>query len=493
MWIVFGMILAFMILVIVVMEVFAKKDDDFSDYATGGRSFNSLFGTTAFINTWLPGTVFISFAGLTAGSGVVGFYLVQYSVLASIIMYLLARPVYLWGKRYDLRTQADLIRLRYGSQNVQVIAAVIGIIASVPWVVLGMQSLALIFSFSSDGSIGPVVAVLLGVVLLTIRQIWTVRFGMRGVMISDLVQGIFAYLIGTIIIFGIIFWLIANGHGFAQIDPEMLYLPGPGSDLGPLYLFSLVLTGALGGWCWPDIFVRLFTQNGVRTIRKTAMQAMPTLLVFATALNVMALLASSVPEVQAAPDTVWFLVTSVGGPFLLGLAAICVLGASMGNVGANLQAIGATVANDVIGPIQGKKVNNANIGRLAVGAVTIASSAGAMLTAAADSGLIVLAQVSYQGVCQLAPALFLGIFWRRATALGASLGMLSGFCTAAAVQLIYPLSVPWLGGLTSGVVGLAVNVTVMVSLAYLTPNSGAEQVRVDSLFNELKTTKGPVR
>ena len=251
MWIVFGMILAFMILVIVVMEVFAKKDDDFSDYATGGRSFNSLFGTTAFINTWLPGTVFISFAGLTAGSGVVGFYLVQYSVLASIIMYLLARPVYLWGKRYDLRTQADLIRLRYGSQNVQVIAAVIGIIASVPWVVLGMQSLALIFSFSSDGSIGPVVAVLLGVVLLTIRQIWTVRFGMRGVMISDLVQGIFAYLIGTIIIFGIIFWLIANGHGFAQIDPEMLYLPGPGSDLGPSYLFSLVLTGALGGWCWP--------------------------------------------------------------------------------------------------------------------------------------------------------------------------------------------------------------------------------------------------
>ena len=101
-------------------------------------------------------------------------------------------------------------------------------------------------------------------------------------------------------------WLIANNHGFDQVDPALLILPGPGSELGPLYLFSLVLTGALGGWCWPDIFVRLFTQNGVSTIRRTSIQAVPILLVFATALNVLALLGSSVPEVAAAPDTVWF-------------------------------------------------------------------------------------------------------------------------------------------------------------------------------------------
>jgi SSS family solute:Na+ symporter len=485
MWITFGMIAVFFIFVIIVMERTSAKDSSFSDYATGGRSFNSVYGTAAFINTWLPGTVFISFAGLTAGSGVTGFYLVQYSVFAAIIMFLLAKPAYLWGKRYDLRTQADLLGLRYGSTPVRVIAAIIGVVASVPWVVLGMQSLALIFSFSSDGVIGPVLAVVLGVIVLTIRQIWTVRFGMRGVMISDLIQGIAAYLMGFVVIFGLIVWLIANNHGFAQVDPALLILPGPGSELGPLYLFSLVLTGALGGWCWPDIFVRLFTQNGVSTIRRTSVQAVPILLVFATAINVMALLASSVPEVAAAPDTVWFVLASFGGPLLLGLAGICVLCGSMGNVGANLQAIGAMTANDIIGPMSKQEIQNARIGKISVAAVTILSSLGALATASTTTGLVLWAQVSYQGICQLAPTLFLGIFWRRTTARSAILGMVLGFGTAAIVQIFYPISVPWLGGMTSGIVGLIVNTGVMVAVSLLMPNTPHEQTRVDNLFDEL--------
>lgn len=485
MWITFGMIATFFIFVIIVIERTASKDASFSDYATGGRSFNSIYGTAAFINTWLPGTVFISFAGLTAGSGVIGFYLVQYSAFAAIIMFLLAKPAYLWGKRYDLRTQADLLGLRFNSTLVRVIAAIIGVIASVPWVVLGMQSLALIFSYSSGGVIGPVFAIVLGVIVLSIRQIWTVKFGMRGVMVSDLIQGIAAYLIGFVVIFGLIVWLIANDHGFDQVDPALLTLPGPGTELGSLYLFSLVLTGALGGWCWPDIFVRLFTQNGVTTIRHTSVQAVPIMLVFATALNVLALLASSVPEVAAAPDTVWFVVASFGGPLLLGLASICVLCGSMGNVGANLQAIGAMTANDIIGPMKKQKIQNARIGKISVAAVTVISSVMALATASTTAGLVLWAQVSYQGICQLAPTLFLGIFWRRTTALSAILGMVIGFGTAAAVQVFYPISVPWLGGMTSGTVGLIVNTAVMIAFSLLLPNSTKEQARVDDLFAQL--------
>lgn len=42
MWITFGMIAAFFIFVIIVMERSTAKDTSFSDYATGGRSFNSM-------------------------------------------------------------------------------------------------------------------------------------------------------------------------------------------------------------------------------------------------------------------------------------------------------------------------------------------------------------------------------------------------------------------------------------------------------------------
>src|SRR5699024_3038855 len=101
------------------------------------------------------------------------------------------------------------------------------------------------------------------------------------------------------------------------------------------------------------------------------------------------------------------------------------------------------------------------------------------------TGLVLWAQVSYQGICQLAPTLFLGIFWRRTTALSAVLGMVLGFGTAAIVQIFYPISVPWLGGMTSGIAGLIVNTGVMVAVSLLIPNSANEQNRVDNLFDEL--------
>ena len=107
----------------------------------GGRSFGPWYQTMSFLNTWLAGSVFISFAGMVAGGGVIGYYLVFYSLLALALTFFMARPVHEWGKRFDLRTQADLLGFRYRSRTVRRIAGLIGLVAAFPWIVLGMQSL----------------------------------------------------------------------------------------------------------------------------------------------------------------------------------------------------------------------------------------------------------------------------------------------------------------------------------------------------------------
>ncbi|MCW3768191.1 MULTISPECIES: hypothetical protein [Paenarthrobacter] len=95
--------------------------------------------------------------------------------------------------------------------------------------------------------------------------------------------------------------------------------------------------------------------------------------------------------------------------------------------------------------------------------------------------------MSYQAICQLAPTLLLGIFWRRGTAMAANAAMISGILVAAVLELLYPspLSIPWLGGLTSGVAGLIVNLTVYVAVTLAKPAPRAEQERVDALFEDL--------
>ncbi|SPO54669.1 Na+/solute symporter [Pseudomonas sp. JV551A1] len=405
----YGGVAAFFFLVIYVLEKSRRTlgTGSFSDYATGGRTFGSFYSTMAFVNTWLPGTIFISFAGFAASAGIIGFYYVPYSLLAVVLMFLLARPVHLWGKAFDLRTQADLLGLRYGSKAVRVVAAAIGIIASFPWIILDMQSLTLVFTHLSFGAIGSGTAVFVGIALIVVRQVWTVRFGARGVIISDMLQGIAAYLIGTLIALGLLVWLVSNGHGLETSNHNLFTLPGPGSELGPLYLFSLIVTGALGGWCWPDIFVRLFASRSTQTIQRSAIQAAPILLVFGTSFTLMVLCASSLPGVQQAPDSVWFIASGIGGVVLVTLAGICVVAATMGNVGANLQALGAQTANDIVGVIQARRVEDRRVGQIAVAVLTILAAAFAVVTT--QSGhLIALAMIPIRGLFSWHPPCFLG-------------------------------------------------------------------------------------
>ncbi|MGO4385141.1 sodium:solute symporter family protein [Specibacter sp. RAF43] len=482
----YGGIALFFGLIVFVLERTKRKEVSFSDYATGGRSFGSIFSTMAFVNTWFPGTIFISFAGLAAGAGVIGFYVLHYSLLAVVVMFFLAKPVHVWGKKFDIRTQADLLGLRYNSKPVRVIAALIGIVATVPWIILGMQSLGLVFRYLSFGSVGAAAAIVIGVIVISARQIWTIKFGMRGIVISDMVQGIFAYILGTFAILGLLVWLVTNGHGFAQVDPAHFHLPGPTSELGGLYFFAIVLTGALGGWCWPDIFVRLFSAKNTKTIKQSAVQAAPLLLIFGSSLLLLSLLASSYPGVKDAPDDVWFIVSGVGGVLMVTFAGICVLAATMGNIGANLQALGTQAANDVIGVGRAKRLDDPKSAKIVVGALTVISALGALALKNVSGGLVVLALVSYQGIVQLAPTLFFGIFWRRGNAVSATASMLTGFATACVLQWFYPVSIPWLGGLTSGVAALVVNALVYVICAFAIRQPLAEQDRVKQLFDHLR-------
>lgn len=485
-----GVVLLFVVIV-VVLERSRRTQSSFSEYATAGRSFGSAFSTMAFVNTWLPGTIFISFAGFAASAGVIGFYFVPYSIFAAILMFFLAKPVHVWGKKFDLRTQADLLGLRYNSKTVRVVAALLGIVASFPWIVLGMQSLTLVFTYLSFGAVEASTAVFIGIGVIVLRQIWTIRMGARGLVISDMVQGLVAYVLGTLLILGLLAWLLNNGHSFGDVDAALFTLPGPGSDVGGLYLFSLVVTGALGGWCWPDIFVRLFTSRGTATIKRSAVQAAPILFIFGSALSLMAIAASSFPGVADAPDAVWFTVASVGGPLVLTLAGVCVVAATMGNVGANLQALGTQTANDIIGVARKERPENARIAMISVAVITILAAAFAVATANTVSGLVMLAMVSYQGIVQLAPTVFFGIFWKRGNAVGATAAMVSGFVTAAILQWFFPISIPGLGGITSGVAALVVNTVVYLVCAYALPASAAEKQRIDALFATIHTVHDP--
>ena len=484
----YGTLALFFAIVVWILQRSYIADRDFTDFAVAGRSFSGFYQAMAFLNTGLPGYVYLGAFGFTARVGVVSMGFA--TVLAPLIMYLMADRVWTWGATHNLRTQPDLMALRFDSKGVRVIAALLGIFGLMPWMVLGMQSLGAVFYALSLDHLSFTASVVVGVVVMTIRQIWTIRMGMRGIVISDLLQGIVAYFLGTAIMIGLIIWLFANGASLSQLPPERFAFPGPQSDK-PLLFFSLMLLPLLSFLCWPDLFIRLYTGSGVESVKRSSAYCGPIALVFLSSLSFLALLASSRPDVAANPDAGWFaLAAAAGGPPLLALAGVVVFAASMGNIDATVQSIGAQIANDVAGPLRGDR--HAPLSERALMVTTqivmaIVTLVSAVIACLPLPALFTIGLFAIQIMVQLSVPLYLGIFTQWGNRQGAMAGMLGGVVTVCVLQIVWPVGIPWAFGLTSGAVGLLINLVTFLLAHLLLARTSEEQARLDQLFAQTRT------
>ena len=476
----FGSLALLFAAVVALLQRSRVVDRDFADFTVAGRSFGGFAQAMAFFNTYQPGTVFLGAFGFIVSNGVVGMGLS--ALLAPAVMFLMAERVWTWGARHDLKTQPDLLALRFDSRAVRVAAALLGIAGLFPWMVLGMQSLGAVFFALSFGKLGFTAAVVLGVMVMSVRQVWTIRMGMRGIIVSDVLQGVVAYIAGSGLILGLIAWLFVHGARLDALPAARLALPGLGSDT-PLLFFSLTLLPLLSSLCWPDLFVRLYTGSGVDSVRRASAFCAPLALVFVSGLGLLALLASTRPELAAAPESAWFLLSrEAGGAPLLALAGTVVFAASMGNIDATVQSCGAQAANDIVAALRGRPTGDRalmGIAQLAMALLTLAAAAIACLPL---PSLFSVALLAFQLMVQLAVPLYVGIFSKfgdRPSAL-AAIGV--GVACVCLLQVEWPLGIPWAYGLTSGAVALVLNLAVYVAVALAVPRSPHEQARLDHLF-----------
>lgn len=485
-----GMLTVFYAIVIYVLYATQRSEKpSFTEYSVGGRSYGPWFVAMSYVNSWWPGAVFIAFFGIAAGAGVFAFYGLAYSSLGVAMMYFMATRAWRWGARYNLRSQPDLLEMRFGSRAVKVIASLIGVVSLFPWVVLGMQALGQLFEVASEGRWSLTTALLVGLAVIVIRQFWTVKMGMRGLIMTDVFQGIVAYVVAAAVCLFMLFGLGGSPISFstlASLPEEMLRVPGDGDGYGPLYLFSLIFTGVIGSLCWPTSFQRIYTASGVRAVKSGTIRTVVLSGVFYSLLMLLAMAAAVVPGVAEAPQNGWFtIMEQYGGTWMLGLAVTMVFAASMGHIDGSVQVCGLQIANDIIRS-EKRPLTDSMLTYVAKSSMVVFMAAAALvayLTFDMDR-LQLLAQISYQGIVQLAVPLFLGIFWRGGNKYGAVAGMSVGFLTAVVFTWFYPDDIAGLGSLTGGVVAMGINLVVYLVVSAVTGTSKEEQDRVDALFAE---------
>lgn len=483
-----GMLAVFYAIVVWILYATQQSSKpSFEEYAVGSRSYGPWYIAMSYINSWWPGSTFIAFFGLAAGLGVFGLYGLAYSTLGVAFMYFMATRAWRWGAAYDLRTQPDLLGARFDSRAVKRVAAVIGVVSLFPWVILGMQALGVLFEVASGDRWPVTVCLLVGLATIVIRQFWTVKMGMRGLIMTDVFQGAVAYGGAALVCLLMLFGVGPAPVTFAdlgEVASKYLAVPGDGDGYGPFYLASLILTGVIGSLCWPTSFQRIYTASGVRSVKAGTIRTVFASGAFYTLLMLVGLAATTDAAANAAPQEAWFtLLGQYGGTWLLGLAVTIVFAASMGHIDGAVQVCGLQIANDIVGGGR-RQFTDAQLTRIAKGSMAVFMAAAAALAFVTFDmpRLQLLAQISYQGIVQLAVPLFLGIFWRGGNKHGALAGMLGGFVVAAVLTWVYPDDIAGLGSLTSGIVGLAVNLVLFVAVSAATGRSQQERARVDEFF-----------
>jgi PAS domain S-box-containing protein len=359
------------------------------------------------------------------------------------------------AKRQNVTSIADFLGARYGrSRAVAVLATLIAVVGAMPYIALQLQAVS--FSFAAlSGRPGPVGATghvppwqdtALMVTLL--MAVFTILFGVRHAQASEQHRGMmlaiaFESLVKLCALLGagiFVVWHLFGGLGdlltqtraataAAGVDPAAF---APTANWAAITALS-----GLAFLCLPRQFhVAVVEHDHPRSLR--AAQLLFPLYLLLTNIFVVpiALAGLRLLGPGSNPDLyVLMLPMSAGADWLTALVFIGGLSAATSMVAVACMALSGMVGNELVMPLLLRRPVEPgdNIGQLAllvrrVAVVVILLAAFAYhKTISGILPLATIGMVSFCAVSNFAPALLLGLYWRRAHRYGVIAGLASGF------------------------------------------------------------------
>ena len=451
------------------------KDMDLEQWSVGGRGFG-----TVFIFLLLAGEIYTTFTFLGAsgwayGRGGPTFYILSYGALAYVISYWLLPAVWRYAKKNRLHSQSDFFVSKYESTALGVLISLVTVLAMVPYIAVQFQGLGIIVSEASYGSISSTVAVIIGVVAVTI---YVIISGIHGSAWTSVIKDIM--VLAVIVFLGLYLpFALYGGIGemFQQIDaqkPGFLALPSEGQSVS--WFISTVLLTALGFYMWPHTFGSTFSAQNERVIRRNAtyLPLYQLIMLFAFFVGFAAIL--QVPGLQGQEADLSLLRISLDtfDPWLVGLIGAAGLLAAL-VPGSMLLMVSATVlSKNVYGAFR-PETSEEQAFRLAKFLVPVVALAGLVFTLTSGLDLVLLLLLGYSVVTQLFPALVFSLLPNNfVTKWGAGAGVLAGvavvaYLTVFQVKLreVFP-ALGSLGDTNVGIVALLINLVVMVAVSFAT-------------------------
>jgi SSS family transporter len=480
-----GLVIFYVLVMLAVGFWCMKRTKDVGDFFLGGRSLGPWMSAFAYGTTYFSAVLFIGYAGrLGWGFGIHTLWIVFGNTLIGTLLawWILAGRTRDMTARLNAMTMPEFLRARYGSPPLQVISALVVFVFLVPYSASVYMGLSYLFQRTLGLQYNQAL-----VFLAVLTGVYLIMGGYFAVALSDFIRGIvefFGVITMVLLLVGMKGGLVASFT--ALLDPK--YAPALHASpppTGPPFpgwvtLVSLVLITSFGPWALPQMVQKFYSIRSRADVKR----AMVIATIFALFMSFGAYYSGALthlffadPKTDLAsianPQTgkpeldllMPLFITTYVPPWLTMVILLMVFSASMSSLSSLVLVSSSAIAIDLYGASGNREKNPKRtmiLMRVLCGVFVALSLWIAVSKVDVIVNLMVIAWSALSGAF-LAPYLY-GLFWQRATKIGAYAGMISGVGTA--VGLFFLWGKPLIP--VAGAIAMFVPLLVMPVVSLLT-------------------------
>jgi SSS family solute:Na+ symporter/sodium/pantothenate symporter len=443
----------------------ARKENTLSDFYLAGRGMGVFVLFLTLYATQYSGNTMIGFAGKAYRGGYQSLVMVIF--MSSIIgaYFLFAPKLFRLSKKHGFITTGDFIHHRFKNTVLTIIIVIISIFALGNYILTNLKAIGYIVVAATGGRVGFAQGIIL---LSLIMVIYETLGGMRSVAWTDVIQGVLL-LVGVILIFIVIQveygGMVTSAEIIKSQNPE--FFNPPNWTEKRLWISTIGLA-FFGISVYPHAIQRIYAAKDEHTLKRSLQ-----IMVFMPLITTMFMMIVGWVGLAQFPNLdrqgseqitilmlqdIGYRIPAMGMMIVLFLSAA--IAAIMSTVDSALLAISAMVTKDLYGRLQPGKSQRELI-RIGKIFSWVIMGLAVLLAIKLPQTIWRLMEIKLELLCQIAPAIFLGLHLKRLSSRAVLYGVIIGTIVAVIITL-HPLLPAKPLGIHAGIWGLLINVVVLV-------------------------------
>ncbi|WP_299490043.1 sodium:solute symporter family protein [uncultured Shewanella sp.] len=435
-----------------------SQENTLNDFYLGGKSFGVGVLFLTLYATQYSGNNLIGFAGSAYRSG--WFFLVGMTLMLSVIGgYMLYAPkLFRLSQTHNFITVGDFIAYRYNNKWLTTLIVTICLMVLSGYILSNLKAIGYIMDYATGGQINFAQGI---ISMALIMVIYETLGGMRSVAWTDAIQGIL--LLVTILIIFTVVWtqygsILTNQTLLENTNKQFFKTPNIADIKSWIGTLIMVCFGAA---VYPQAIQRIYAAKNKKTLQRSLqlMLVMP----FITTLPIIIIAiigAAHFPNLdKVTSDEIILLMLSklnhiAGMQYIITLFIAAAIAAIMSTVDSAMLAISSLFTQDIY---QAYRPKTSQRKLIYMGKVFtwILIAIMASLAIYVPVTLWWLIQLKLELLCQIAPAVMMGLHIKQLRASSLLWGLITGLSFTLIYMFTPSLTQPF--GLPAGVVGLMLN------------------------------------